>query len=38
MEGPLNDRRPLQASDDKGVGPRPLGLHQLALCEGSKIN
>jgi len=38
VEGPLNDCRPLQASDDERVGPRPLGLHQLALCEGSKIN
>lgn len=38
VEGPLDDCRPLQASDDEGVGPRPLSLHQLALCEGSKIS
>lgn len=32
MEGPLDDRGPLQAAYDKGVGPWSLGLHQLAFC------
>ncbi len=31
MEGSLDDARPLQAADHEGVGPRTLGLHQLAL-------
>lgn len=32
MEGPLDDRGPLQAAYDKGVRSWPLSLHQLALC------
>lgn len=33
VEGPLDDRCPLQAADDEGVGARPLRPHQLALWE-----
>lgn len=31
VERALDDRGPLQAADDKRVGPGSLGLHQLAF-------
>lgn len=31
MESPLDDRRPLEAADDEGVGLWPLCLHQLTF-------
>lgn len=38
MEGAFNNRGPLQASDDKRIGPRPLCFHQLAFWRPPKNN
>lgn len=34
VEGALDDGGPLEAADDKRVGPGSLCLHQLTLCSG----